>query len=218
MTERRMTERHMTEPWLERWAEGRIGWHEANGNAALRRHWPVSGRRVLVPLCGKTQDLLWLAAGGNEVVGVEYSEIAVQAFFAENGIEARRDRNGRIYRAPDIGIEIHCMDYFEFDAEPCDAHYDRAALIALPPGVRPDYVRKTDSLLTPDAFRLVITVEYDQSLIDGPPYSVESAEVQNYWPVLECVEVNDDLPTSPPRFREAGITDVSEVVWCTRNA
>jgi len=207
----------MTEPWLERWAEGRIGWHEAAGNAALGRHWPVSGRRVLVPLCGKSRDLLWLAAAGNEVVGVEYSEIAVQAFFSENGIEAKRDRNGRTYRAPAQGIELHCMDYFEFDAKPCDAHYDRAALIALAPDVRPDYVLKTDSLLTPDAFRLVITVEYDQALIDGPPYSVEGVEVRSYWPALECVEVNDDLPTSPPRFREAGITDISEVVWRTRN-
>lgn len=206
----------MTEAWLERWAEGRIGWHEAAGNAALRRHWHLSGRRLLVPLCGKSQDLLWLAAQGNEVVGVEYSELAVQSFFAENGIEARRDRRGTVYRAPGHGIEIHCTDFFEFDAGPCDAYYDRAALIALPPALRPDYVRKVDSLLAPNAFRLVITVEYDQSLIDGPPYSVPGTEVRGYWPSLECVETNDDLPTSPPRFREAGITDIRELVWRSR--
>ncbi len=39
--------------------------------------WRGTGRRVLVPLCGKTPDLLWLAEQGNEIVGVELSEIAV---------------------------------------------------------------------------------------------------------------------------------------------
>ena len=69
------------EPWLERWQIGRTGWHEPSGNRNLRAHWSWSGKRVLVPMCGKTPDLLWLEELGNEVVGVELSEIAVVAFF-----------------------------------------------------------------------------------------------------------------------------------------
>ena len=71
----------MHENWLERWRVGRTGWHEAGGNQGLKRHWVAVGRRVLVPLCGKTPDLLWLEERGNAVTGVELSEIAVQAFF-----------------------------------------------------------------------------------------------------------------------------------------
>ena len=58
----------MHEMWLERWQEGRTGWHEDTGNESLMRHWRVTGRRVLVPLCGKTPDMRWLADHGNQVI------------------------------------------------------------------------------------------------------------------------------------------------------
>jgi thiopurine S-methyltransferase len=208
----------MIEPWLERWADGRIGFHEAGGNSALKRHWNATGKRVLVPLCGKSLDLLWLAAMGNEVVGVELSEIAVQAFFAENGLAYEQEQGGRVYRAKARDITIYCMDFLgddflAFDGGIFDAHYDRAALIALPLAMRPAYVRKTDALLTHDAYRLVITLEYDASVVDGPPYPVPSAEVTSYWPTLEKIEVSDELANAPPRFRDAGLEVLHEVVW-----
>ncbi len=201
----------MTEHWLERWAEGRIGWHESAGNAALKRHWNVSGKRVLVPLSGKSVDLLWLADHGNSVVGIELSELGAQSFFHENGLACKRD--GKVFRARDVDITVHCGDFFEFDDEAFDAHYDRAALIALPPELRPAYARKVDSLLAADAFRLVITVEYDQSIVDGPPYSVTRDELFSYWPSLVQVDATHDLENSPPRFREAGLKEIREVVW-----
>ena len=61
----------MNENWIERWETGKTGWHEPDGNENLKAHWQWSGKRVLVPLCGKTPDLLWLESQGNEVVGVE---------------------------------------------------------------------------------------------------------------------------------------------------
>ena len=70
--------------WHDRWATGRTGWHETDGNAGLRAHWNFDARRVLVPLCGKTPDLVWLAKRGHEVVGVELSDIAIREFFAEH--------------------------------------------------------------------------------------------------------------------------------------
>lgn len=207
----------MTDPWLERWSEGRIGFHEAGGNAALQRHWRFDGKRVLVPLCGKSVDLLWLASRGNTVVGVELSDIAVRSFFAENDLRVEAVSE-TTFRAIDLDLTLHCGDYFAFDDAPFDAHYDRAALIALPPSMRPRYVRKTNALLAKDAEQLVITVEYDPSAIDGPPYSVGSTELLSYWPTLQRLEENDDLDNSPPRFREAGITDIREVVWRGRLA
>ena len=122
----------MMEPWLERWQEGCIGWHEASGNAGLQRFWNASNRRVLVPLCGKSVDLLWLESQGNEVTGVELSPLAARAFFEENKIEYEFAGDGR-YRAVDRAISIACADYFEFSGETFDACYDRGALVALPP-------------------------------------------------------------------------------------
>ena len=77
----------MAEDWQERWREGRIGWHQSGGHPGLQRHWPWTGRRVLVPLCGKAVDLRWLAERGNAVVGVELSPLAVESFFAEQGLQ-----------------------------------------------------------------------------------------------------------------------------------
>ena len=201
----------MNEPWLERWAEGRIGWHEADGNAALKRHWGASGRRVLVPLCGKSPDLLWLAARGNAVTGVELSELAVQAFFEENGLAY--ERKGSVYSALDADITLHCGDFFAFEGGGFDAHYDRAALIALPDALRPAYVSKVDELLNANCYRLVITLEYDQSSVAGPPFSVPADEVTDYWPQLLRIDEQDNLENVPPRFREAGVKDVREVIW-----
>ena len=80
--------------WKARWAEDRIGWHQADGNVNLREYWRGSCRRVLVPLCGKSPDLLWLADRGHDVVGIEISEIAVAAFFDENALAYTVDDAG----------------------------------------------------------------------------------------------------------------------------
>ena len=128
----------MNEHWLERWQEGRIGWHESQGNASLQKHWTVSGKRVLVPLCGKTRDLIWLERQGNEVVGVELSDIAAKAFFDENEIEYTRVEGPfTSYVAKGRSITVHCGDYFEFSDGPFDAFYDRGALVAISPNSAP---------------------------------------------------------------------------------
>jgi len=74
--------------WHERWQRNETGWHQREINAHLQDFWPQlqqpAGGRVLVPLCGKSRDLLWLRAQGHAVLGVEISPIAVREFFAEN--------------------------------------------------------------------------------------------------------------------------------------
>ena len=119
----------MNEAWLERWETGKTGWHEPAGNRNQQRYWTLTGRRVLVPLCGKTPDLLWLEAQGNEVVGFELSEVAVEAFFSENDLAYERIEGELVeYRASERRLSLFCGDYFAFDAGPFDGHYDRGAL------------------------------------------------------------------------------------------
>ena len=207
----------MTEPWLERWREGRIGWHEGAGNRNLQAHWQSSGRRVLVPLCGKTRDLLWLEQQGNEVVGVEVSEIAITSFFDENDLEFERvDGSLPGYRAVNRCVTLYCGDFFEFRDSVFDAHYDRGALVALTAAERVRYARHASTLLTSDAEQFVITVEYDQSVCDGPPFSISAEEILGYWPSLERHAVIDDTENAPPKFLDAGLDCMHEVVWRTR--
>ena len=204
----------MHEGWLERWREGRIGWHEDDGNDCLKAHWRARGRRVLVPLCGKTPDLKWLAEQGNQVVGVELSPLAIEAFFEEQGI-AHTVTEGELpgYRSSDGAITIYCGDYFDLTNLECDAHYDRGALIAIAPKMRPAYAAHTHSLLQPGSEQLIITLEYDQTIAAGPPFSITDAELLGYWPNLVCVDAHDDLDNGPPKFIEAGLTEMTQKVW-----
>ena len=210
----------MAEDWLSRWQEGRIGWHEVHGNIALRQYWPSlkTGARVLVPLCGKSPDVLWLADAGYSVTGVELSEIAVRAFFEEASLKFETSASGelRAYHCEEPDVTMICGDYFSFSGELFDALYDRASLIALPPQIRPAYVRHTRTLLIQNAAQLLVTLEYDQSKVGGPPFSVLPDEVREYWDRLERVSERNDIDNLPAKFKNAGLSTVTEAVWSSR--
>ena len=204
----------MNEDWLNRWEIGRTGWHEPSGNRNLQALWQFTGRRVLVPLCGKTPDLLWLEAQGNEVVGVELSELAVEAFFTDNALEYERiDGSLPGYRCTTRNVTIYCGDYFDFEHEPCNAHYDRGALIALSPELRPRYAAHTASLLTDDARQFILTIDYDDSVCEGPPFAVRADELLSYWTGLQEHARVDDTENAPPKFLEQGLKHLEEIVW-----
>ena len=182
--------------WLERWEQGQIGFHQAEVNAYLGTHWQelglVPGAPVFVPLCGKSLDMLWLRDQGHPVFGIELSEQAVAAFFEENTItpEIRRETGQVDYLAEDL--RLRAGDFFALqreDLEGIDAVYDRASLIALPESMRRDYARHLAELLSPGAHILLITMEYPDGTLDGPPFSVTEAEVHSLFEVnfrIEC--------------------------------
>lgn len=170
--------------WAGRWNEGRIqGFHEGKANELLARFANElgDGRTVLVPLCGKAEDLAYLASRGHHVVGIEVVEDAVKAFFAEHGLTptVRPGKGAKIYEA--AGITILCGDVFAVtpeDTGPVDALYDRAALVALPPDMRKRYAAKVKSLLSPGAKGLLVTLEYKEGTVTPPPHSVVESEVR----------------------------------------
>ena len=204
----------MNEEWLERWHAGRTGWHEEDGNASLKKHWRATGSRVLVPMCGKTHDLVWLAEQDNEVVGIELSRLAVEAFFNDEGLAFDvEDGEIPIYRARQLPITIFCGDLFDVHGLHCSAHYDRGALAATRAERRPAYASHVSSLLEPMADQLIIVLEYDDTVAEGPPFSIPAHEILGYWPDLVCLEAYDDIDNGPPKFREAGLEEMIELVW-----
>jgi thiopurine S-methyltransferase len=173
--------------WHERWADGRIGFHEGAPNALMVKHFGAldvpPGARVFVPLCGKSFDLIWLRAQGLEVVGAELDLSAVSAFFDENGLAPEVDTSGPLERYHADGIEIFAGDIFELTAAqlgPVNAVYDRAALVALPHDMRARYAQHLPDL-TASAPQLVITFDYDQSAANGPPFSVPTEAVATLY-------------------------------------
>jgi thiopurine S-methyltransferase len=195
--------------WRERWDEGRIGFHEGKPNALLQRHVAAlgAGRRVLVPLCGKSDDLAYLAAAGHAVVGVELVEDAARAFFAEHGLAPEASRAGDLTRLRAGAVEILAGDLFAArrdDVGAVDALYDRAALIAFPPEMRPRYVAHLRTLLAAPAVRgLLVSLEYPHGALEGPPFSVDDAEVRRHWPEATLLEAID---TASERLRAAGVS------------
>lgn len=198
--------------WHERWTLNQIGFHEGRPNAHLERFWPElgldPGARVLVPLCGKAHDLEWLAARGHPVTGVELSPLACAGFFAERGLRPEVRPQGPYMAWSAGGVTILQGDFMKLEGT-WDACWDRAALIALPPELRPRYGQVLRSCLAPHAPVLLITFVYDQGKRDGPPFSVGDAEVQALYPgatMLHREGLHED-----PRWKEVGL--VEEVAW-----
>ena len=191
--------------WHKRWADNQIGFHQGQVNSYLQAHWPSlglePGSRVLVPLCGKSLDLVWLAGQGYRVLGVELSRRAVEDFFREHGLEAEVQQRGDFEVWRSVDVELWCGDFFALRAQDigdCVGLYDRAALIALPAHWQ----------------GLVVTLDYDQSLLPGPPFSVGDAEVRQGfagWQLheLEAVEVIQESP----KFVQAGVSSLLERVY-----
>jgi thiopurine S-methyltransferase len=211
MQHQRYTSRMSTE-WHERWEEGRIGFHSETVHSDLLsfgdRFLGGGKQRVLVPLCGKTLDLRWLAEAGHDVVGIELVEQAVRSFFDESGLSPEVEDLGaaRAYRANNV--TILCGNIF--DLEPAHVGeigriWDRAALVALPPEMRGRYVEKLRTLVGPGTRVLQNCFDYDQSLMSGPPFSVPDEEVRKHYQgctieLLKQRNVIDDLA----RWRELG--------------
>lgn len=208
--------------WLERWRSRRLGWHREEVNPHLADLWermPVAAdARVFVPLCGKSVDMKWLADRGHPVVGVEISDQACREFFAEQGLEPGVDRVGTWIRYAAGGVEILCGDFFELDRDllgPVDAVFDRASLIALPPEMRPDYAAKLAELLPARPPMMLVTLEYHQAQMNGPPFAVWEGELDRLLGQDYAVErLRDwDVLEDSPRFKEQGLTELHEKVF-----
>lgn len=208
--------------WNQRWQEGQIGFHQDAPTPLLLAHWPSldlpAGSQVFVPLAGKSNDMAWLAAQGHRVLGVELSALAVEAFFAEHGLQPQRhdSRYGSHYAAG--GVELICGDAFALDdaaLADCAAVFDRAALIALPPPLQQRYVGELQARLRPGCRGLLVTLEYPQEEKAGPPFSVPEAEVralyERDWQV-NTLERRDIL-ASQPRFVEEGVTALATAAY-----
>lgn len=173
--------------WHERWQRRELGFHREDVNPLLRDHLArlqlTAGQTVLVPLCGKTRDIAYLLSQGLQVVGIELSETAVRELFAELDVEPQIQQHPNFIHHRVDHLSVFVGDFFAIQTEQVgqiDAVYDRAALVALPERMRCDYTAHLRKL-THAAPQLLISYEYDQTVIDGPPFSISHEEVQRHY-------------------------------------
>lgn len=208
--------------WLERWEREETGFHQNEINPYLRQYWQelnlAHGSEVFVPLCGKSRDMLWLREQGHAVLGVEFSAMAVQAFFEENGYTSHHVTGEKFARCEAEGIRILCGDFFDLGKEDLvktRAVYDRASLVALPPEMRVRYACHLLSILPPATQILLVTFDYPQPEMEGPPFAVSPDEVEALY--QKYVEIRllkqMDILAQEPRFQKRGLSRLRESIF-----
>jgi thiopurine S-methyltransferase len=208
--------------WQKRWDDGQIGFHEGKPNELLERHFGAlglaAGSRVLVPLAGKAVDLAWIAGQGHEVLGIELSRTAIEAFFTERGLDPKAAERplGANTAFVTGSVTLVCADVFALDLPVLgrfDAVYDRAALVALEPSTRSRYLDVCRSLLKPSGSTLLVSFAYDPPTVPGPPWSIDEPTVRELF-ASERVTVLERRDSSiSPRLQAAGVKTLNETAY-----
>ncbi len=216
--------------WLERWNENQIGFHQQEINPYLIHFYGHNGPtveqreklKVFVPLCGKSKDMLWLSQNNYKVFAVECSDLAVKSFFEDNALNyknAEKDEHA-LYQSSDLAseIEIYQGDFFtllQTDLDDVTDIFDRASLVALPVDMREKYVKKMAELQKAGTRSLLVTLTYEQSEMQGPPFSVTEDNVIDLY--AENFSVNKlctkEIINDEPGFKDRGLTSLVETVY-----
>lgn len=206
--------------WHQRWKENRIGFHMQTENPMLVRFLSKlnlkPGDRLFLPLCGKTLDIGWLLSQGFRVAGAELSELAIQQLFSELGLspEISNLESLKLYKAENLDIFVG--DIFDLKSDvlgSVDAVYDRAALVALPEEMRSKYTSHLTKI-TKNAPQLLITFNYDQNQMAGPPFAVSGEEVKSHY--QDKYELNPLVSINMVNGIKNGIP-ATESVWLLKN-
>ena len=206
--------------WLQKWEKNEIAFHKSEPNPLLVRYFEklslTKGNRIFLPLCGMTLDITWLLSQGYRDAGAELAEIAIERLFMSLKVKPQISQVGEVKHYSAQNIDIFVGDIFELSSKmlgPVNAIYDRAALVALPAEIRKRYTAHLIEI-TEKAPQLLISYEYDQNLMSGPPFSISQKEVnQHYERSYEAILVaNNNVPGGLK-----GKCAASEHVWLLKN-
>jgi len=209
--------------WTNRWKEDRIRFHQKEISPYLKKFFnqlkipPKS--HCFIPLCGKSIDMRWIMEQGHLVTGIEYSNIAIQSFFAENDLSAtpKSTPSG----LPALQSELITLvegDFFKLppsDISPVDWIFDRAALIAIPKSGHARYAKHLQSFLRVGGQILLITLDYAERESEGPPFPASQDDIKvcfgdNF--LIELLE-SEDVLTQIQHLRERGLSWLRESVF-----
>lgn len=172
--------------WKKRWDDNLIGFHRPLPHDVLVEHYELIAncKQILIPLAGKTPDIVYLLERGHDIVAVEFCQKAVLDFFNENNIEFHMELEGQfeVYRAKNL--KFFCGDLFQMSLHEfvdVSALYDRGAMIALDREQRKKYAILICQNLP--SLKLVLSSQIDYGPLPEtiPPYSVNVAEINDLY-------------------------------------
>lgn len=202
--------------WQEGWDKGFTGFHQSEYNPVMKSYFAdkeLVGKNILVPLCGKSKDMFYLASKGANVIGVEVVKSPIDEFFHENHIDYTCV--GNLYKSKGLNgeISIYHADFFDIKLdERIDFLYDRASNVALPECMRNDqYYPAIKRLISSETQILLLTMDHNGARDFGPPYPVSKEETLLNYPRLKLNSAKEIK--SMDRFIEAGIPKTKRMVW-----
>ena len=154
----------------------------------------------------------------SRVRGIDLADIALEAYFAEGNEDFDRTVQGSLVKYEGRNSVLFCGDFFELTAvhlRGVVAAFDRGALVSLAPARRGSYVDHMLRVLPEESQILLVTLEYDQNLVSGPPFCVLPEEVATWYEGRCSVETLESALTDlvPPHFQAQGVERAVECVY-----
>lgn len=177
--------------WKAAWKTGTTPWDAGTSPPALRGlldrgHVPAG--RVLVPGCGTGYDLAALARNDREVIGLDLSEHARDAFVA-----AHSDLPGKVsYEVGDF-FSLEPGDGFDFV-------WDYTFFCALDPEQRGPWSKTMKRLIKPEGLLATLLFPFEDPISErqGPPWPINTGLVRGLlgdaFDELEVLEMHETHP------------------------
>ena len=118
-------------------------------------------------------------------------------------------------------LEIYCGDFFALTSKHLNnvkSVFDRKSLIALEPEVRQKYVKHLNDIISLGARILLVTLQYPQYQMSGPPFSVDKSEVESLFSMaFESQELSsfNDIENGS-KIERAGVDYINNAAYCLR--
>jgi SAM-dependent methyltransferase len=119
-----------------------------------------AGQRVLVPGCGAGYEVRLFAERGDDVLGID---------FADAALEAARHTLGK------LAHHVRKADFFALIAPPFDLVYERTFMCALPPRERGRWGRRVAELVCAEGLLAGFFFLADKDR--GPPFGIAAREL-----------------------------------------
>ncbi|HJP12565.1 MAG TPA: thiopurine S-methyltransferase [Gammaproteobacteria bacterium] len=211
--------------WLKFWENNETNWHGDRITQELVEYFELfeleTRDKVFVPLCGKSLDMIYIMNQGFSVVGVEISEIGVRQFFSENNLTYKITKVDDFDLYSSENLEIYCGDFFSLTSKHLNnvkAVLDSKSLIALEPDLRQKYAKHLNDIISLGVRILLVTLQYPQHQMSGPPFSVDESEVESLFSMAfesRKLKSFNDIENGSKLVR-AGVDFINNAAYCLR--
>ncbi len=135
--------------------------------------------RILVPGCGSGYEVRAFAERGHDVLGIDFSDAALERSRRQLGKLAGRVRNA---------------DFFQFSEPPFDLVYERTFLCALPRSLWTAWGRKLPQLVRPGGRLAGFFYVNDNER--GPPFGISLNQLHEFLDAMFLKEEEGAIPAS----------------------